>query len=158
MDILTQSKEELDAQLGTPTFAQALIGGGLHVESCWEYDFGGTLKLRVGFYNSIARYSCFVKGTLEPSLKFDLAEVAGCLISIAEEELWKPDPMTAPVPPPLPTNYRCKDADVTAVAWHRDDKPYLFAYVPRLAGQPPVIPSQAALDAKFPTVYQVIRR
>ncbi len=32
MDILTQSKEELDAQLGTPTFAQALIGGGLHAK------------------------------------------------------------------------------------------------------------------------------
>jgi hypothetical protein len=158
MDILTKTKAELDDEFGKPTFAQALIGGGLHVESCWEYEFAGTVRLRVGFYNNIARYCCFVKGTLQQSLKFDLEEVAACLISIADDQHWTPNPMTAPVPPPLPSNYRCRDAGVTALAWHRDDKPYLFAYVSKLAGQPPVIPNQATLDAKFPTVLQVIKK
>jgi hypothetical protein len=158
MDILTLTKEELDAEFGRPTFAQALIGGGLQVESCWEYEFAGTVRLRVGFYNNIARYCCFVKGTLQQSLKFDLEEVAACLISIADDEFWTPNPMTAPVPPPLPANYRCRDAGVTALAWHRDDKPYVFAYVPKLTGQRVVIPNQATLDAKFPTVFQVIRK
>ena len=157
MDILTRTKEELDRQFGTPMFAQALIGG-FHLEKCWEYEFGGTLRLRVGFYNNIARYACFVKGTLEPSLKFTQEEVAACLFSIAAVKLWSPDPMTASVPPPLPVNYRCIEGGLTALAWHRDDKPYVFAYVPRLIDQPPVVPSQAALDAKFPTIHQVTRK
>src|SRR4051794_36120833 len=118
MDILTKTRDQLDAQFGTPMFAQALIGG-LRVESCWEYDFGGALRLRVGFYNNIARYSCFVKGTLQASLRFTPDEVAACLFSIAAAELWSPDPMTASVPPPLPANYRCSEGRVTVLAWHR---------------------------------------
>ncbi|MFL6590505.1 MAG: hypothetical protein ACJ8M4_10055 [Chthoniobacterales bacterium] len=159
MDILTRSKETLNARFGRPTFAEALIGG-FRIESCWEYDFGGTLKLRVGFYNDIARYSCFVKRTLEPSLKFASGEVGDCLSAIAAGGLWSPNPYTAtaPVGLTLATNYRCTDAGVTVLAWHRDDKPYVFAYIPSLLDQPPVIPSRAALDAKFPTICQVIKR
>ena len=154
MNILTQTKDQIAAQLTGERFAQALIGG-FHVESAWEYDFGGTLTVRIGYYNGIARYACFIKATLGASLKFAPEEVEACLLSIAAT--WT-TVTAAAEPSAVPTiRYRCTEGAVTALAWHKDDKPYVFAYVPSLSGQPPVIPSQASIDQKFPTVYDNTR-
>ena len=125
MNILTQTKNHVAAELTGERFAQALIGG-FHIESAWEYDFGGTLTVRVGYYNGIARYACFIKATLGGSLKFAPQEVEACLVSIAAE--WTAETAAAE-PPAVPTaRYRCKEGVVTALAWHKDDKPYVFAY------------------------------
>lgn len=154
MNILTQTRGDVAAQLTGERFAQALIGG-FRIESAWEYDFGGTLTVRVGYYNGIARYACFIKATLGASLKFAAQEVDACLLSVAAS--WTTVAATG-TPPPVPTiTYRCTEGAVTALAWHKNDKPYVFAYVPSLSGQPPVIPNQASIDQRFPTVHQVTR-
>src|SRR4051794_19009280 len=97
MDILTHTKEELDAQFGIPMFAQALIGG-FQIESAWSYDFGGTLRLRVGFYNNVARYSCFEMRTLEQFLRFTPQEVQACLDSIVPIAKWSTNAPSTPAP------------------------------------------------------------
>jgi hypothetical protein len=153
MNILTQTRDEIKAQFSGERFAQALIGGFPPIESAWEYDFGGTLTVRIGYYNAIARYACFIKATLGVSLKFAPQEVEACLISISPT--WTVETPVA-APPTVPTvRYRCSEGAVVALAWHKNDKPYVFAYVPSLPGQRPVIPNQASIDQRFPTVFQV---
>ena len=118
MNILTQTKDQIAAQLTGERFAQALIGG-FHVESAWEYDFGGTLTVRIGYYNGIARYACFIKATLGASLKFAPEEVEACLLSIAAT--WT-TVTAAAEPSAVPTiRYRCTEGAVTALAWHKDE-------------------------------------
>jgi hypothetical protein len=153
MNLLTQTEAELDTQLTGKRFAQALIGG-FQIESAWDYDFGGTLTARIGYYNRIARYVCFIKGTLTPALKFTEQEVEACLISIAAAD-WG-GKASAPSAAPATIRYRYTEGNLIALAWHKDDKPYVFAYVPMMPQQPAVIPNQAAIDQRFPTVYDNI--
>ena len=154
MNILTQTRSEVAAQFAGERIGQALIGG-FRIESAWDYDFGGTLTLRIGYYNGLARYACFIKATLGVSLRFAPQEVDACLVSIAAD--WTTPPAVGQ-PSPVPTvTYRSTEGGVTALAWHKNDKPYVFAYIPSLKGQPPVIPNQASIDQRFPTVHQTTR-
>lgn len=156
MALLTQTKQQVDQQFGSPTPAINLIGGFFDGEEACQYDLG-QFQVIVGFYQTIARYACFTKAGLDEQA-FTPIDVTSCLMMIDSPSAWKSSAGTGASPAGhasaaheiggtgTTTQYQCtiKDAggnNVGVIAWHRTTKPYVFAYCPMM------MPPQRAIAA-----------
>lgn len=95
MALLTQAKQDVDAQFGLPVMADNLIDdNNFQGEEAYEYDVGD-FQVIVGFYKNIGRYACFTKQS-GAILQFAPEDVEACLMLIAPLDQWNSSTDTAP--------------------------------------------------------------
>ena len=161
MAILTDTKENLNLELGAPVMAPNLIDGvdAFKGEQAYEYEVGD-FRMIAGFYGDTCRYVCFQKAALsEPA--FSPEDVTVCLMLIAPMSAWtggseektktatgtakgSTHPAVVIGNDGTTTDYQCAVTDsagnpTDVLAWHSPAKSYLFAYCPVMPLPQPAI-------------------
>lgn len=156
--LLGSTKAELDRLLGKPVMARNLFG--LPGEKAYSYP-QGDFRVVVGFLHDLARYAAVVRDG-GPDTSLTPAELAGALALNAPASLWaievpdapkKPAPATRrkPATSPRPTSYlryvepstkKNGPVETEIHGWMPGNEPYVFFYLPHLAGQPPLLASE----------------
>ncbi len=145
--VLGSNKQAVDALLGKPVMARALLGMTAQGEKAYAYSQSGN-EIIVGFFDDIARYLAVTR-TKGPLTGFSPAEISSILALNAPADRWiseKPDrpassakTSKAAKPPKSassPTSFFLPGKDGGIVGWQPGDEPFVFFLQPSYPNQP----------------------
>jgi hypothetical protein len=149
MNILLQSKEEIEGQFGKKaTMAVNLLNMVRQGEKAFGFltaDMDSGFDLTVGFFNNKARYVAFKKRS---GRKWEESDLRSVLMQIGPFSSWTSKPGSDFF------DYAEKsDGKIVAEAtgWQSPKRKYAFVFVPTLAGEIGLVPDRSALHQKFPS-------
>ena len=135
MQILTQTKPQVDAELGSAVMTPDLIGGFsiFDGESAFSYD-SGPFEIIVGFFPAGAKYVAIRDSSGSPLTQTEIQSIQGFL---SPTGTWSS----------TNDNFTCNEGTpgkLSAMGYYSETKGYFFAYVPGL------LVSRSQIDAQMP--------